>query len=208
MVEYICSRNIYNCIIFYWYHFPTLLCYLLSCLFHHPALFHHSVCERRSMLPHLCQKTIATLLLWAILFPYVPIWGIAYDNDFKTGQLALLSVLAYEVVCYSFWPQYQTRLLSFLAVKAPTNESSETLPLHWSERRCITICRHPDVQRLWMWRLWVKAWILAFQSSDTQDFFQEPLDFLRNLKLNLKTHSSISLNGGPVHHRTPMSYFA
>lgn len=160
----------------YLYDFPTLLRYLLFCPFHHPSFLHHSVCERRSTLPHLCQKTTATLLLWEILFPYILIWRIAYDNDFKTDQLALLSVLAYVDVCYSSWPRYQTRLLSFLAVKAPANESTETLPLHWSERGCITICRHPDVLRRWKWRLWVKAWTFALpltvQGTDTQDFLR------------------------------------
>lgn len=196
LVEYICSSNIYNCNFFYLYHFPTQLCYLLSCPFHHPSFLHDSVCERRSMLPHLCQKTTATLLLWAILFPYIPIWRIAYDNDFKTGQLALLSVLAYVDVCYSFWPQYQTRLLSFLAVKAPANESTETLPLHWSERRCI--CRHPDVLRLWKWRLWVKAWTFALpltvQSTDSQDSFQEPSDSWTFVKSQRKLEKHLLYN--------------
>lgn len=146
--------SIYYCIFFLFIWFSCFVLLLAFLPFSSPFLFSITLCERHSTRPRLCQKTTATLLLWAIFFPYIPIWRIAYDNDFKTGQLALLSVLAYVDVCYSFWPQYQTRLLSFLAVKAPANESTETLPLHWSEGRCITICRHPDVLRLWKWQLW------------------------------------------------------
>lgn len=134
-----------------------VLAVFITASFPYPALFlaflpfsspfsSSSLCVKGT--PHsltFARKQTATLLLWAILFPYVSFWRIAYDNDFKTGQLALLSVLAYVNVCYSFWPQYQTRLLSFLAVKAPINESTET---------------YADIQMCWVWkwRLWVKAW--------------------------------------------------